>query len=312
MIALLLGVLLSGTVSLRSEAQVAGPTVELAEIADVSGADAETTRRLSELSLGPSPAAGNVRGLRREDVVNALRGAGFAVATTGSALCRVKTRYETVPARDVEESARRAIATVFAGRDVEVELVRPAADLPVPAAERQRELRVDLGRREPQPGAWSVPVDVHVDGTRVHTAWVAIDVKVYEAQPVAVRDLRRGEPVDASSWKLERSRVEASGPRAATPPGLLGATCTRDLAAGTRISEVDVRRDPLVRSGDQVELEVVRGPIRARSRAVARGQGALGDRVEVQSGDGQRRLVGIVVERGLVRVELAAARRNER
>jgi len=45
---------------------------------------------------------------------------------------------------------------------------------------------------------------------------------------------------------------------------------------------------------------------------VARGQGALGDRVEVQCGEGQRRLVGIVVQRGLVRVELAASPRIER
>jgi flagella basal body P-ring formation protein FlgA len=137
-------------------------------------------------------------------------------------------------------------------------------------------------------------------------------VKLYEEMPVAVRPLRRGDPIDAACWKLERTLVEASAPRPATPAGLLGATSTRDLPAGLRIAETDVRRDPLVRNGDSVELEVIRGAIRARSRAVARGQGALGDRVEVQCGEGQRRLVGIVVQRGLVRVELAASPRIER
>lgn len=312
MIALVLGVLLSGTVTLRPEARVAGPTVELAEVADVQGADAESTRRLAGLSLGPTPAPGNVRGLRREDVATALRSAGLAVTQGGAALCRVKTKDEVVKSSELEASARQALAAVFGGRDVEVELARPSADLTVPAPERRRELVVDLGRREAQPGSWSVPVDVLVDGARVQTGWVVLDVKLYEALPVAARDLRRGEAIDAACWKLERQRVDTSGPRAAAPQALLGATCTRDLAAGSRISEVDVRRDPLVRAGDLVELEVVRGPIRARCRAVARGQGALGDRVEVQSGEGQRRLVGIVVERGLVRVEMAAAPRIER
>jgi len=316
MIALALSLILTGTIPgsviLRADAQIAGPTVELSEVADIRGADAETTRRLSELSLGPAPAPGNLRGVRRDEIASALRGAGIDVAVGGMALCRVKARIETIPAREIDDAARKALATVFAGRDVEIEFVRGSADLAVPVAENRRELSVDLGRREAQPGSWSVPVDVRVDGTRVQTAWVALDVQLYEEQPVASRDLRRGDPIDAASWTLQRARIEAGAPRSAAPAGLLGAMCVRELAAGARITEFDVRREMLVRSGDLVELEVVRGSIRARSRAVARGQGGLGDRVEVQSGEGQRRLVGTVVERGLVRVELATSPRNER
>lgn len=316
MIAILLSAFLAGTsagsVTLRANAQIAGPSVELAEIAEIRGIDAEATRRLSELSLGPAPAPGNVRGLRLDDVATSLRAAGIDVSLGGALLCRATAKVETIPGRELEDAGRKALVALFAGRDIEIEVVRGAADMAVPVAERRRELTTDLGRREPQPGSWSVPVDVLVDGTRVQTAWLALDVKLYEQLPVAARDLRRGDPLDAACWTLQRGLVEASGPRSATIAGLVGATCTREIAAGARITENDVRRDPLVRSGDLVELEVVRGPIRARSRAIARGQGALGDRVEVQSGEGQRRLVGVVIERGLVRVELAAAPRNER
>jgi flagella basal body P-ring formation protein FlgA len=190
--------------------------------------------------------------------------------------------------------------------------MRPVADLSVAVAETRRDVYVDLGRREPQPGAWNVPVEIGIDGVRVQTVWVNLDVKLYEEQPVAARDLRRGDAIDASCWRLQRTLVEATAPRSATPHGLMGATSTRDIAAGLRIAETDVRREPLVRPGDSVELEVVRGSVRARSRAIARGQGSRGDRVEDQCGDGQRRLVGIVVQRGLVRVELASSPRNSR
>jgi len=316
MIALVISALLSGsvtgTVNLRAEAQIAGTTVELAEIAEVRGADAESTRRLSELTLGPSPASGIVRGIRREEVAALARAAGVTVSLGGSAVCRASTKLEKVAGVELEDAARKALVSLFAGRDVEMEIVRGSTDVLVPTAESRREVDVDLGRREALPGSWNVPVDVRIDGTRVQTAWIALDVKLFEELPVATRDLRRGEPVDAASWSLKRTLVEGAGPRSAQPEMLFGATCAREISAGTRITEFDVRRDPLVRSGDLVELEVVRGPLRARCRAVARGQGARGDRVEVQSGEGQRRLVGIVVERGLVRVDLAESPRNER
>jgi flagella basal body P-ring formation protein FlgA len=315
MLALLLSASMLGqpaSVVLRADARILGPTVELDEVAEVRSDDDALFRRLSKLSIGPAPAPGVVRGLRRDEVAAAVRAAGLDVATTGAALCRAKAEIETVPAAQIDDAARTALAALFAGRDAEIALVRGATDLAVPAAELRRELFADLARREAQPGSWSVPVDVRVDGVRVQTAWVALDVQLFEQMPVAARELRRGEAVDAACWTLQRSRVEAAGPRPVAPALLAGATCTRDVAAGARISELDVRRDPLVRNGDLVELEVLRGPIRARSRAVARGQGALGDRVEVQTGEGQRRLVGIVVERGLVRVELAASPRNAR
>jgi flagella basal body P-ring formation protein FlgA len=312
MIALLLGTLLSGTVALRADTVVSGPTIEIAEVAELRGFEAEAARRVGAITLGATPSPGSLRGVRREDVALALRSAGVDAQIAGGALCRAKPKVELVPGSALEDAARRAVAAAFGQREVEIHVVRPVADLQVVAPELRRDLVADVARRDPQPGAWSVPVDVVVDGSRVQTQWIAIDVVLFEDRPVATRDVRRGEAVDASTWRLERVRVEASAQRSASESQLVGAVATRDLASGTQITENDVRRETLVRAGDMVELDVVRGSIRARSRAVARGQAGLGDRVEVQTGEGQRRLIGTVVQRGLVRVELAASTRNER
>lgn len=297
------------TIVLRDVAEILGTSLELGEIAEIRAATPETARRLEALDLGPAPAPGATRAVKRDDVVRALRAAGLAGVPSGAPACRARPRVEILPGRDLEDAARNALMKSFAGRDIEIELVRPAADMPLIAPENRRDLDVDLGRRDLRPGAWSVPVDVRIDGVRAQTAWIALEVRMFERRPMAARDLRRGEPIDASSWTLERGLVDASAPLSPDPELLAGATCTRDLPRGTRITDLDVRRDPLVRSGDVVEIEVVRGGVRARSRAVARGQGALGDRVEVQSGESQRRLVGVVVARGLVRVELAVSPR---
>ncbi|MBL8863767.1 MAG: flagellar basal body P-ring formation protein FlgA [Planctomycetes bacterium] len=312
MIALLLASLLAGDVVLRSEAAILGPSVELAEIAELRGFDAETERRLSSLVLGATPAPGATRAFRRDELAALLKGAGFDARLTGAVACRAVPHVETVTSAAIEEAARRTLLSLFAGRDVEITLVRPAPELRVVAAETRRDVVADLARREPLPGAWSVPVDVLVDGSRASSTWLAFDVAVHEVQPVAARDLRRGELLQEGAWRLQRVRLEPGTGRTVALDQLAGAVAARDIPAGARIAQHDVRRDPLVRAGDMVELEVVRGPLRARTRAVARGQGAFGDRVEVQTGEGQRRLVGTVVERGLIRVELAAARKDAR
>jgi flagella basal body P-ring formation protein FlgA len=310
MILTFLACMLSGTVVLKSDAQVLGPTLELGEIADVRCDSADLSTRVSSLSLGATPSPGCVRSVTRDEIARSLRAAGLDCAVAGAAVCRARPRVEIVPGRDLELTARAALAAKLAGRDAEIDIARPAPDLTLVAPEKKRELTADLSRSEPAPGAWSVPVEVRVDGALAQTVWVALDVRLFERVPVAAHDLKRGDALEAGAWTLERVRLEPSLPRSADAGTLAGASCARDLARGTRIIEADVHREALVHSGDEIELEVVRGRVRARTLAIARGEGRLGDRVEVQSGEKERRLVGVVVARGLVRIEMSESPRK--
>ena len=312
MILTLLAFVLGGAVQVRGSAQVLGPTLELGEIAEVHADSPEQVQRLSSLCLGSTPAPGSIRNVTRDEIVRSLRAAGLECAVGGAAVCRAEPRTELVAGRDLETAARAALAGVFAGRDVEITLARPVSDLSLIAPERKRDLRAELGRAEPLPGPWNVPVEVRIDGSVVQTAWVTLDVRLFERVPVTARELRRGDTFAADAWTLERVRIEPSAPRSSDSGTLAGAICARDLARGARIIEADVHRELLVKSGEEVELEVVRGVIRARTLALARGQGALGDRIEVQCGENQRRLSGVVVARGIVRVEMSESTRNPR
>jgi flagella basal body P-ring formation protein FlgA len=312
MIVTLIACVLSGSILVKSEAKVLGPTLELSEIAEIRADTPAEFERLSAVCLGSTPAPGSLRRVTRDEIARAVRALGSDCSVTGAAACRAEPRIEVIPGRDLENAAQSALSAFFAGRDAEITVVRPAGDLPLIAPERKRDLTADLPRADPTPGPWNVPVEVRVDGSLAQTVWIALDVRLFERVPVAARDLRRGDPFAPGAWSLERVRVEPAGARSPDLGLLAGAVCTRDLVRGTRIVEADVHREILVSFGQEVELEVVRGLIRARTLALARGQGALGDRVEVQSGDSQRRLYGVVVARGVVRVELSASARNPR
>jgi flagella basal body P-ring formation protein FlgA len=305
MVVTFLACILSGTVMLRSDAQVLGPTLELGKIADIRGISSEDCARLSALGLGPTPAPGSIRNVTRDEIARSLRAAGVDCVVAGAPVCRTTPRIELVSGRALESAACAAVSALLAGRDAEIDVLRPASDLSLIAPEHKRELTADLTHAAPVPGKWSVPVEVRVDGTAVQTVWVALDVRLFDRVPVAAHDLRRGDAFDPGAWTIERMRFEPSLPRSPEVTTLAGASCTRDLARGARIIEADIHREPLVRTGEEVELEVVRGLVRARTLAVARGQGALGERVEVQSGESLRRLTGVVVARGVVRVDLS-------
>jgi len=311
-LALVPSLLVGSSVQVRPEALVAGPTVELGEIAEIRADSPVEGQRMASVCLGSTPAPGSVRTLTRDDLQRSLRAAALEVQVEGATACRARPRVEVVSGRDLEAAARAALVRLFAGRDVEIHVVRPQSDVASIASETRRELSADLSRSEPVAGLWSVPVDVRADGSRVQTVWIQLDVRAFDRVPVATRDLRRGDAFQADSWTLERVAIDASAPRSPSPAMLAGATSTRDLVRGDRIVEADVHREVLVRAGDQVELEVVRGLIRARRMAVAGGQGAEGDRIEVRSGENQRRLMGVVIARGLVRVELSEPPANPR
>src|SRR5687768_7362855 len=77
---------------LRADAEVLGTSLELGEIAEIRAETPEFERRLSALDLGPSPAPGAARTVKRDDVVRALRAAGLAGTPTGAPVCRARPR----------------------------------------------------------------------------------------------------------------------------------------------------------------------------------------------------------------------------
>src|SRR5436190_18160610 len=134
-----------GTIVLRADAQVSGPTVELGEIADVRADSLAETQRIASTSLGATPLPGSLRSVTREEIARALRAAGVELPIGGATACRARPRSDVVSGRGFESAARHALAALFSGRDAEIGVARPASDLASVAAETKRELAADFG-----------------------------------------------------------------------------------------------------------------------------------------------------------------------
>ncbi|HVS20096.1 MAG TPA: flagellar basal body P-ring formation chaperone FlgA [Planctomycetota bacterium] len=294
-------------VTLPVEAHVAGVEIRLGDVARVSGPDAAEVARVREVSLGYAPAPGHSRllnALRISEEVRA-RAPGVDLIFDGVGACRVWPQVEALPGARIEETARAALRLAFAGRDVTLTAIQPAADLTLPKGARPAELRAELSG-EARPGRVGVTVAVSVDGAAWRTVISTGEVQEWQVRPVLLRDALPGETIQAAM--LEHRRVSVARAEALHAGHLIGARLARPMAAGAALYSEDVVRELLVQVGASLLLEVRRGAVTARVPAVAEENGALGDEVRVRPTNGTRTLRAKVVARDTARVDMGDAR----
>lgn len=290
-----------------AEARVRGTELALGTLATVDCADAALRARIESFSLGWAPAPGYSRLLQRGSVERDVAKAfpGVQVAISGADACRVYPRTQLVRGAELESKARAELESLLAGREAVVRVVNASADLEVPEAREKLELRSRIDRRELRGGAWSVPVQVWIDGALYQTAWTSFTAELWAELPVLVRDVARGELLSPAHVETRRVRVEGDVPLAALgSDALSGAVAQRELARGSFVTDRDVKRAQLVARGEPVTLEIRKGSVVARSTVTCTQDGALGDTVKIQTADKSRELAARVLGRGLVTIEL--------
>ena len=306
---MILATLLIGglTVVLQPEARVRGTELALGSVAEVRGDDPALVERAKALELGWTPAPGYTRVLQGWQIEQKLATAlaGTSVKLEGSPACRIVPETTRVAGSALLSKAEAELRSVFGAREVTLRALAQPSDLEIPLGQKPAELRCALERREQHAGAWSVPVQVWVDGALYQTTWIGFGSEVYDLVPVLARAARRGDVLDGTAFELRRTRISADlGGEPLSLTALSGAVALKDLGPGSILTERDVQRAKFVRSGDTVQLQVKKGAITARGSAIARADGSAGDRIRLWTPDKARELSGTVIGRGLVEIDL--------
>lgn len=295
------------SVVLQGDAQVPGTEIELGRVAQVRCDDAALAAKLETYSLGWTPAPKYSRLLQRWELERDLRTAfpGIEITVSGAERCRVAPQTDVVRGEALLAKAKGELEALFRGRDAQVRPTGNVVDVEVPTAKSALELRPALQRRELKGGAWSVPVQIWIDGSVYQTTWIQLAVELWADVPVLVRDVARGELLAPDMVEVRRVALDANSPsRPLDGLALSGAVAQRDLARGSVVGDQDVRRARFVARGELVTLEVRKGSVVARSSVVCQQDGALGDKVKVVNAGASRELSVQVVGRALVRIDL--------
>lgn len=302
----------------KTDARIRGVDVQLRDLAEVEAADPELEARLLQLSFGRRPAAGFNRILRSREVKLRLMREGLpagAIELAGAREIVLHPLHTVVRPREILDVAEPILRAVLERESADFEIVpaRPVGPYRLPPGRRSFDLRGRLARGSMSRTAATVEVAVLVDDIEYKVLRVPFHVRRFARVLVASRAIRRGEPL--GEHNLELRRIEA-------PHGVelfltsfdqvRGRVAARDTRAGQRLTLGSATAPAVVRRGDPVTLVSRQGRVQVTTRAIARSDGAVGDRVAVASLASGRVVQAIVLGPGVVTVSPAAMVRGRR
>jgi flagella basal body P-ring formation protein FlgA len=128
--------------------------------------------------------------------------------------------------------------------------------------------------------------------------------------PTAARALPRGYTLTAEDLVYPSAAPSLTDDRQppTDDPVAPGWVTRRAVRAGEALKEPAVSPPPVVRAGEAVEAVWVEGSIEIRIRGTALGTAAAGQRVAVRT-EGRKRIEGVAIAPGEVRINLVATRR---
>ncbi|QDU86554.1 flagellar basal body P-ring biosynthesis protein FlgA [Planctomycetes bacterium Pla163] len=307
---ILCALLLDGaSIVLSPDASVTGNSIELGEVATITGVDEATRATLAAIDLGYSPSPGYSRLLFAERVAQAITlvQPGFVFEITGSATCKVQPITRIVESSQIIDVARQALAAAVTGGRTTFELQQGVVDVEVPEGGSDPVVRASLNSADVRTGVQSVTVRVEVDGRAYATRQVHFRVQRWELVAVLERSIPSGTVITADMLEQREVLVPSSRTDSAlTSSMLVGAVAARQLEAGRALVGLDVHRPLAVEAQAPIIVEVRRGAVSARAAAIALQGGALGERIRIRIADSSREMFGIVESRSLVVVDLGA------
>jgi len=285
---------------LRRECRCLGPVVTLGDVADVLAADSAATEALSAVELFPAPPSGTTRFLPVRQLQDLLLARGVDLlehrisGASQVAVVRAEAEPETngddaLPASVVERVQRRLSEAVTRYLRRHVSAAEPwTVDVKLSASQAQSvassdgEISVD-GGTPPWLGTQRFAVALRSPDGPVRLD-VDADVTLAPRQVVAARSLARGTILQATDVRLA-----AGGPLESVTDGfgsvddVVGKQTTHAIPKDKPLDPDSIREPLLVRRGEVITVYARSAGIRVRSTAKARGDGSLGDLIQVES-----------------------------
>lgn len=285
------------SVELPAASTSKGLEISVAEVAKVTGDDAEAVALVQAASLGYAPAPGYHRTLRADLIQASLRQSlpGVDVRVTGAPRCRVTPEVQTVKGMDVQVAAAVKLRESLAGQDAEAKVTGPVPDVHIPTSDQPWRLVVPTITGSVFPGIRTVPVQIWLDQQLYRTVQVSFQVTIWQRRAVLRRAINAGEPLHAGLFQVKRVAVDgAQGMLALKLEALGGSVALKALAAGATVTERDVHREVVVHRGDHVTIRVIKGNVAVSDVGIAKTDGRVGERVEVTLKSTGRELSGTV------------------
>ena len=287
--------------TLHDRAEVRGVELRLADIADITGVDADVVAKARRIPIGRTPGPGRAALLTAETIQSILDRSGrkdMDIRVDGAASVQVLSETLTLSAGEVDTLARRWLWRALGWRG-DSSHVRPASTTqPLSVAAGRWSTSFEVTPEEPgKPlaGLVSLRVRAIIDGRPAAGTTVRMMVKRPTKALVLTRRVPAGRPIQPDDVRVEQRLADGRHPDLITDmAGLQELVTRRTLAAGTAISRRDLKGRPVVFRNDRVDIHVIHGALTVTGSGRAMEAGAPGSIIAVRS-DESRRILQVKV-----------------
>lgn len=272
-------------ITLRNNSASKGEQVLLGEIAEISGASAESAEQLDRMSLGHAAPPGASRTFVAQEIDTALRQFDpiLNFELRGAAEAKVTAEIQNVTGAEVARAAKTALSAEFRkipDLDAEIEITSQPSDFLLRAA--PYDFQIDPADLEARPGNHNIRVRVIQFGHRAAEVIAGLSAKVIATLNVASERINTGDILLESGIKSVRREVTAMELKERCDSSKFIGMRAKQSIAGDQVLLRGCFASPLaIKRGDAVQVVVRRGGLELSAAGEARNDASVGDTVHV-------------------------------
>ena len=149
-------------------------------------------------------------------------------------------------------------------------------------------------------GGFLVPVR---DGDQRNIKWITGNIRVAKLTPVANRLISQGERLQPSDLRMEMIDVSFAKDAGVKLDDVQGKIAARSIPVGTPVWASDLKREPAALRGQMIKAILGDEDFEITVSVQAEESGFVGDVIKVKNLDTQKLVSGVVLEKGLVKIQ---------
>ena len=292
------------SVNFQANANVAGPKIVLADIAVIKpgGSEAEA---IGQLPVAAAPAPGKKKELSTVSVITSLRNRPEVadVDWQGSQTIVVQRKSNTLN----KEQLQQIIAAYLKENSAKL----PKTEIRFTANRAPEELTLPAGQlswkvtpsRPGILGSTSFSIAFFVDGKPAGNCVVRGKLESIAEIAVAAVDLRKGDMLTEKSIIMQQRDIGGLDTPFTSGQQLTGMQTARTITAGTPIEQEHIISPPVIKDGEMVKILARQGALQLSTNGLAKGEGRLGENIQVKNISSNKVIHGRVDGPGIVSVE---------
>jgi flagellar basal body P-ring formation protein FlgA len=291
-------------IQLKEEAAIQSSGILLTDVAELQGSDQNLIDSLKRIPLGDAPEFGSVHVLTRHQIGELIRaavGQNPVISITGAAAVQIRLRGKSIEESEIAPLVKAHIANTTSWKESEIQ-VRSIGNLKGIEMPQGAQLRLSPNASAPH-RSLLFPIEIFIEGKTLRCIWITAEVGVRAGILTAARNIPAGKAI--SSEDVLQKTVEITDPYAGYVRNLndvLQKVSRRNFAPGTPLIREAFTNPFLVKSGDTVQLRLVRNGVSLTSLARAEQNGRLGQVIRVRNLEFSAVLKATVTGRAEVRL----------